>query len=111
MNYFRPLRDAYLYDLIVSIIAVVAGMIMCIPGLGRPAMLFLLLLFSLLFIGGFGWTEAEHIRHAHHFPYYPTSTSLVVFLGILGFGGFLIFLIESAVYIRSRRVRRIHVTA
>ncbi|CAG7850895.1 SubName: Full=Uncharacterized protein {ECO:0000313/EMBL:CCA68258.1} [Serendipita indica DSM 11827] len=104
-DYFRPLRNVYLYDLIVSVLAIGGGLLICLPIIGRPIVLAIALLIPLLYIGGFGWTEYEHHKHARFFPHHGVATALVVFLGIAAFLGLIAFIGEISIFRRRRATR------
>ncbi|KAG8762286.1 hypothetical protein FRC19_003643 [Serendipita sp. 401] len=98
----KGLRDVYLYDLIVSVLAIGGGLLICLPFIGRPIVLAIALLIPLLYIGGFGWTVYEYRKYARHLDHRHTALALVVFLGIAAFLGLLAFIAELSMFRRRR---------
>ncbi|PVG01229.1 hypothetical protein CPB86DRAFT_781804 [Serendipita vermifera] len=101
-NYYRPLRNVYLYDLIISILAIAGGLLICLPVIGRPIVLAIALSIPLLYMAGFGWTEYEHHKAARFLPHNGAATALVVFLGFAAFLGLIAFFAEISMFHRRR---------
>lgn len=101
-NEFGPLRNVYLYDLIVSALAIAGGLLICLPIIGRPIVLAIALLLPLLYIAGFGWTEYEHHVHQQFMPHDGVAIALLVFLGLAAFLGLFAFIAEISMF-RHRR--------
>jgi len=105
-NYSEPLRKVYLYDLIVSVLAVGGGLLLCLPVIGHAVVLAIALLLPILFIIGFGWTEYEHHHLAKFLPHHGIATTLVVFLAIAAFLGLIAFIYEISMFRRRSTTSR-----
>ncbi|CAG7853386.1 SubName: Full=Uncharacterized protein {ECO:0000313/EMBL:CCA76072.1} [Serendipita indica DSM 11827] len=101
--FFGPLRNVYLYDMLVSLAALIFSLWLCIPRISRRAKLIILTIMTLLFLAAFGWTEHQHYYNAWRFRWYSTSTALVVFLGLIAFPLLLFWLIDMTLYLWRHR--------
>jgi hypothetical protein len=114
-NVFDPLSNVYLYDLIVSALAVAGGLLICLyvtssshvtlnshtmvrPIIGRPIVLAIALLIPILYIVGFGWTEFEHHKYQQFMAHDDVAIALLVFLGIAAFLGIFAFIAEITMF-------------
>jgi len=95
---FDPLSHVYLFDLIVSALAIAGGLLICLPIIGRPIVLGIALLIPILYIVGFGWTEYEHHKYQQYMAHDDVAIALLVFLGIAAFLGIFAFIAEITMF-------------